>query len=251
MSQLLSQVGQGRGGKEIEAPGRGRRPPGLEVRHVARQGRDAAGQDLGEFLDSAASGRPSLDLGQLRGEVRYNSGLLYANGESWVGGLETGAILGTEAIHTFFPTGEVLGASLKIGDIPVTIIGTFEERVFRWREDQGNQFWWRNRIIAVPANLVQRRMNGDAYRRLDRVTFRIPDMSVMSGFARQLKNLVTANHRLQDDFRLDDVAARVRRMQSQGDVYNLIFLLSGVLALVGGGIVIVNIQMDSLRERVR
>lgn len=140
---------------------------------------------------------------------------------------------------------------MRIGDIPVTVIGTFQERVFRFRENQGNQFWWRNRIIAVPANLVQRRMNGDAYRRVDRVTFRIPDLNAMSGFAQQLKNLVKSNHRLQEDFRLDDVAARVRRRQSQGSVYDIIFMLSGVLALVGGGIVNVNIQMASLKERVR
>jgi len=168
--------------------------------------------------------------------------------------MEAGApvvVLGTEAANTFFPKGDALGQTLKIGNIPVTVIGTFEERVFRFREGQGNQFWWRNRIISVPANLVQRRMNGDAYRRVDRVTFRIPDMGVMSGFAQQLKNLVTANHRLQDDFRLDDVAARIRRRRSQGQVYDIIFMLSGVLALVGGGIVNVNIQMASLKERVR
>ena len=168
--------------------------------------------------------------------------------------LETGApvaILGMEAANTFFPKGDPLGQPLKVGDIPVTVIGIFEERVFRFREGQGNQFWWRNRIIAVPANLVQRRMNGDAYRRLDRVTFRIPDMNAMSGFAAKLKGLLKANHRLEEDFRLDDVAARIRRRQSQGDVYDIIFLLSGVLALVGGGIVNVNIQMASLKERVR
>ena len=168
--------------------------------------------------------------------------------------METGAsvvILGTEAANTFFPKGDAVGQTLRIGDIPVTVIGTFQERVFRFRENQGNQFWWRNRIIAVPANLVQRRMKGDAYRRVDQVTFRIPDLSVMSGFAQQLKNLLKTNHRLQEDFRLDDVAARVRRRQSQGDVYDIIFLLSGVLALVGGGIVNVNIQMASLKERVR
>lgn len=168
--------------------------------------------------------------------------------------MEIGApvvVLGTEAANTFFPKGDALGQSMRIGDIPVTVIGTFQERVFRFRENQGNQFWWRNRIIAVPANLVQRRMNGDAYRRVDRVTFRIPDLNAMSGFAQQLKNLVKSNHRLQEDFRLDDVAARVRRRQSQGSVYDIIFMLSGVLALVGGGIVNVNIQMASLKERVR
>ena len=161
------------------------------------------------------------------------------------------AILGTEAANTFFPKGDALGQIMRVGEVPVTVIGLFEERVFRFREGQGNQFWWRNRIIAVPASLVQRRMIGDAYRRLDRVTFRIPDMNVMNRFAQQLQNLVKANHRLQDDFRLDDVAARIRRRRSQGSVYDIIFMLSGVLALVGGGIVNVNIQMASLRERVR
>lgn len=161
------------------------------------------------------------------------------------------ALLGTEAAATFFPKGDALGQSLRIGDVPVTVIGTFRERVFRFREDQHNQFWWRNRIIAVPSNLVQRRMNGDAYRRVDRITFRIPDLNVMATFSKQLQSLVKANHRLQDDFRVDDVAARIRRRDSQGDVYDIIFLLSGVLALVGGGIVNVNIQMASLKERVR
>jgi ABC-type antimicrobial peptide transport system permease subunit len=161
------------------------------------------------------------------------------------------AILGTEVANTFFPQGDALGQSMKIGDIPVTVIGVFRERVFRFREGQGNQFWWRNRILAVPANLVQRRMNGDAYRRVDRVTFRIPDLGALSAFAKDLQNLVRANHRLQDDFRLDDVAARIRRRNSQGSVYDIIFMLSGVLALIGGGIVNVNIQMASLRERVR
>ncbi|NTV75137.1 MAG: ABC transporter permease, partial [Holophaga sp.] len=60
-----------------------------------------------------------------------------------------------------------------------------------------------------------------------------------------------ASHRQQEDFRLDDVAARMAKRRSQGDVYNIIFLLSGVLALLGGGIVNVNIQMASLKERVR
>jgi len=168
--------------------------------------------------------------------------------------METGApvvILGTEAAKVFFPQGDALGQTLRIGNIPVTVIGTFKERVFRFREDQPNQFWWRNKIIAAPANLVQRRMNGDAYRRVDNVTFRIPDLNIMGAFAKQLTSLVKANHRLQEDFRLDDVAARIRRRDSQGSVYDIIFMLSGVLALIGGGIVNVNIQMAGLRERVR
>jgi ABC-type antimicrobial peptide transport system permease subunit len=94
-------------------------------------------------------------------------------------------------------------------------------------------------------------MQGDAYQRLDRVTFRLPKIDAISAFSKQLDVLLTANHRLQRDFRLDDVAARMKKMRSQGDVYNLIFMLSGVLALLGGGMVNVNIQMATLKERVR
>jgi hypothetical protein len=161
------------------------------------------------------------------------------------------AILGSEAASVFFPTGDALGQTMRIGDVPVTVIGLLREKVFRFRDNQGNIFARRNKIIALPATLVQRRMQGDSYRRLDKVTFRIPDIDAMASFSKGLSDLLKANHRQQDDFRLDDVAARIRKRRSQGDVYNIIFMLSGVLALVGGGMVNVNIQMATLKERVR
>ena len=168
--------------------------------------------------------------------------------------LESGApvaILGAEASNAFFPAGQPVGQIMTVGGIPVTVVGTFQERVFRFRADQGNIFGWQNRIIAVPAGFVQKRLQGDPYQRLDRVTFRLPRMSTIQPFSKRLTTLLQANHRLQTDFRLDDMAARMQKRQSQGQVYDLIFMLSGVLALLGGGIVNVNIQMASLKERVR
>jgi ABC-type antimicrobial peptide transport system permease subunit len=168
--------------------------------------------------------------------------------------LETGApvaILGSEAASVFFPTGEIVGRPLRIGDVPLTVIGVFQEKSFRFREGQENIFAWRNRIVAVPSLLISSRMEGDDYQRLDRVTFRMPDLKAMADFSKELSSLVTANHRLQEDFRLDDVAKRLERQMSQGDVYNIIFMLSGVLALIGGGMVNVNVQLASLKERVR
>jgi ABC-type antimicrobial peptide transport system permease subunit len=168
--------------------------------------------------------------------------------------LETGApvaLLGTEAASVFFPTGEIVGKPLRLGDVPVTVIGVFQEKVFRFREGQQNVFSWRNRIVAVPSGLVAARMEGDSYHRLTKITFRIPDLAAMSDFSKQLSAVVTSNHRLQDDYRLDDVAKRLERQMNQGAVYNLIFMFSGVLALIGGGMVNVNIQLASLKERVR
>jgi ABC-type antimicrobial peptide transport system permease subunit len=161
------------------------------------------------------------------------------------------AVLGAEAAGVFFPTGEILGKPLRIGDVPVTVIGVFQEKSFHFQEGRQNVFAWRNRIVAVPSRLIAARMEGDAYNRVDRVTFRIPNLEAMADFSRELTSLVGANHRLQQDFRLDDVYKRQERQRSQGDVYNIIFMLSGVLALIGGGMVNVNIQLASLKERVR
>ncbi|MDQ2978554.1 MAG: ABC transporter permease, partial [Acidobacteriota bacterium] len=161
------------------------------------------------------------------------------------------AILGSEALETFFPDGDALGKTLRIGDTPVQIVGILQERVFRFRDSGRNIFRRRNRIIALPATLVARRFQGDRYQRLDRVTFRIRNLDAMSTFSKALSGMLKANHRQQEDFRLDDVAARVKKQRSQGDVYNLIFMLSGVLSLIGGGMVNVNIQMATLKERVR
>jgi putative ABC transport system permease protein len=161
------------------------------------------------------------------------------------------AILGTEAASVFFPFGDALGKTMRVGDVPVQVVGLLEERVFKFRKSGGNIFHWRNRIIAVPSTLVSRRFEGDAYQRLDRVTFKMHDVDAISAFSKSLSNLLKANHRQQEDFRLDDVASRVRKRQKERDAYDVIFALSGILSILGGGIVNVNIQMASLKERVR
>ena len=161
------------------------------------------------------------------------------------------AILGTEAVAVFFPNGDALGRTLRVGDTPVQVVGVLKERVFRFRDGQNNMFRWRNRIIALPTTLVARRFEGDQYHRVDRVTFRIRKLDAMAQFTKGLSSMLKANHRQQEDFRLDDIGARIRKERSQGNVYDLIFLLSGFLSLIGGGIVNVNIQMATLKERIR
>jgi len=160
-------------------------------------------------------------------------------------------VLGYEAVSALFPTGEALNQVIRVGDIPVTVVGVLKEKVFRFRDGEGNVFAWRNKLVALPATLVAQRMQGDAYHRLDRVVFKIPDINVIEKFSEGLSALLKSSHRQQEDFRIDDVAKRVRKRRSQGQVYNLIFMLSGILSLVGGGMVNVNIQLATLKERVR
>jgi ABC-type antimicrobial peptide transport system permease subunit len=163
------------------------------------------------------------------------------------------ALLGSEAAETFFPSANAIGATIRVGDTPVQVIGVLHERYFRFSKVEGrhNMFRRQNRLIAVPSSLVQRRLQGDVHGRLDRITYRLPKIDAMPAFTQALRSILKPNHRLEDDFRLDDVQARIRKRDNNGEAYNIIFMLSGVLALLGGGLVNVNIQLAGLKERVR
>jgi putative ABC transport system permease protein len=160
-------------------------------------------------------------------------------------------LLGAEANSVFFPTGDAVGQTIRVDDVPVTVVGVLKEMVFHWRASEGNVFAWRNRIVVLPATLVAERMQGDPYHRVDRVVFRIPDIDVMEKFTGVLTSTLKTSHRLQEDFRIDDIAARVKKRRSQGAVYNVVFMLAGIVSLIGGGMVNVNIQLATLKERVR
>jgi ABC-type antimicrobial peptide transport system permease subunit len=227
----------------------GGRPPGAQAANATSVLRQARARVRSEFTDQ------ERDVSGIGGDYIAMNGYEIEQGRGFSAhDLETGApvaILGSQAASVLFPTGEIVGKPLRIGETPVRVIGVFAEKTFYFHKGQENAFAWRNRIVAVPSLLVAARMEGDDYHRLDRVTFRVPDLAAMTDFSKELSSLVTANHRLQDDFRLDDVAKRMERQMSQAAVYNIIFLLSGVLALLGGGMVNVNIQLASLKERVR
>ena len=160
-------------------------------------------------------------------------------------------MLGTEAAAIFFPTGDVVGQTIRVGDVPVKVVGAPRgEGLPLPRGPAQHLRLAQPHRRACPSTLVARRIRGTA----TTASTASPSASATSTRCRLLEglsDLLHGNHRQQDDFRLDDVAARVRKQRSQGDVYNIIFMLSGVLSLIGGGIVNVNIQMASLKERVR
>ena len=153
------------------------------------------------------------------------------------------------AVATFFPDGHAVGQTLtsamrRHGDRRPS------RAVFRFRDGQHNIFGWRNRLIGLPTEPGRRPVEGYEYHRLDRMTFRVRTStrwptSRGSGLDAERESPPAGG-----------LPARRRRRPraqqlSQGDIYDIIFMLSGVLALIGGGMVNVNIQLASLKERVR
>ena len=72
------------------------------------------------------------------------------------------------------PTGDAVGQTIRVGDMPVVVVGVLKERVFRWRDGAAQRLRVAQPDHRRPRTLVARRMQGDRYHRVDRVTFKIP-----------------------------------------------------------------------------
>ena len=151
------------------------------------------------------------------------------------------------------PTATRSGRTLRIGDTPVQVVGRPQgARLPVPRRPAQHLPLAKPHHRACPTTLVARRFEGDQYHRVDRVTFRIRKLDAMAKFSKGL-----SSHAQGEPPPAGGLPPRRRRARAsarssrQGDVYDIIFLLSGFLSLIGGGIVNVNIQMATLKERIR
>jgi putative ABC transport system permease protein len=69
--------------------------------------------------------------------------------------------------------------------------------------------------------------------------------------AEAVKALLYRRHGGVEDFELVNRADRLKRQEEQGRTFNFTFLAAGIVSLVVGGIVIMNIMLASYQERIR
>jgi len=127
-------------------------PTALEAANLGLRGED---REEAEFLDARAiegATQEKVARGRVRSpyadqdrQVRGIDGdYLPLNGYSIESGRSFSAqeraegrpvaLLGAEARATFFPTGEVIGQTIRVVDILVRVVGILGEKVFRWRD---------------------------------------------------------------------------------------------------------------------
>jgi putative ABC transport system permease protein len=96
------------------------------------------------------------------------------------------------------------------------------------------------------------RMSGD--RRAQKIAFmnvQVRDLKDMDNAMAEVRAILRRNHGGVEDFEVFNRADQMRRMEEQGRIYDVTFLVCGTISLLVGGIVIMNILLASFNERVR
>jgi putative ABC transport system permease protein len=161
------------------------------------------------------------------------------------------AVLGDTASRSFFGNEDPLGKTLYISDIGFTVVGVLQRKEFYFDEGDNNALEWMNRQTYVPLTALYSRFSGDTKKRVTYVNIMVDKAEHIQKSAEAVKALIYRRHGGVEDFELVNRADRLKRQEEQGRTFNFTFLAAGIVSLVVGGIVIMNIMLASYQERIR
>jgi putative ABC transport system permease protein len=160
------------------------------------------------------------------------------------------AVLGWKYADSLFGAPEAaLGQRVDLGGRSFTVVGVLEREYFSFAVWAGNELEYRNQRAYIPVTTAFNQFTGDD----DRLSFLTLKAASPMG-ARVAQAQVTAlllfRHGVEDF----DITPSGGGGNSDADffmLFNFIFLVVGVVSLVAGGVVIANILLASVVERVR
>jgi putative ABC transport system permease protein len=163
------------------------------------------------------------------------------------------AIVGQDIIEKLFDGSSPIGARIRIKNIPFTVIGTLQAK--------GESSWGRPQddVIFIPISTARMRVTG----RDDRsVADQVGNIYLTIDFDRDLKiaedelteffrELRKVAPGAQDDFTVRNYSEFIRARNDTSSTLGLLLAATAAIALIVGGIGIMNIMLVSVTERTR
>jgi putative ABC transport system permease protein len=162
------------------------------------------------------------------------------------------AVLGSKRRAQIFGGRTALGQTITIDGDSYVVVGVMEDKQFSFNSANDNALEWMNEFVFVPITTMLNRMSGD--RRLQKIAFmnvQVRDVKEMDAAMDEVRAILKRTHGGVEDFEVFNRADQMRRMEEQGRIYDVTFLVCGTISLLVGGIVIMNILLASFNERVR
>jgi ABC-type antimicrobial peptide transport system permease subunit len=160
-------------------------------------------------------------------------------------------VLGDTAARTYFGNEDPLGKTLHIGDVGFQVVGVMKRKEFYFNEGSENALEWMNRMTFIPLTALYARFTGGEVKRVDYVNVVVDSVQNNRLAADAVKALLYRRHGGVEDFEVWNRDETLKRREEQGRVFDITFLATGILSLIVGGIVIMNIMLASYQERIR
>ncbi len=162
------------------------------------------------------------------------------------------ALLGTTMREKLFGATDPLGATIRIRDVPFTVIGLLERKGQSvWGDDQDD-------IALVPLRTARRQFVGTSRANptfVHNITLKFADWASADETMEAVRELLWQRHRLQqgqeDSFMVSNLAEAADVEGSATRVVSLLLSAVASVSLAVGGIGIMNIMLVTVTERTR
>jgi putative ABC transport system permease protein len=160
-------------------------------------------------------------------------------------------VLGDTAARRAFGNEDPVGRTLSIDGSGFRVVGVLRRKEFHFNEQDHNALEWMNGLIFIPLTSAFARFTGDPDLRVNYMNLMVDDVENNRGVAAAAAALLRRRHSGVEDFEVWNRNDRLRRQEEQGRMFDITFLITGIVSLIVGGIVIMNIMLASFQERVR
>jgi putative ABC transport system permease protein len=159
-------------------------------------------------------------------------------------------VLGTSRAAEFFGSDNPIGKTIFIDGAGYLVVGVMEEKWFSF-DQRRNALRWMNRQMYIPITTMMTR-KGEPLE-TGKISFmhaRMKDVKRHKEAVDEIKTILFRQHGT-NDYEVFSRVANLARNESEGKMYDVTFMVCGMISLLVGGIVIMNIQLASFNERVR
>jgi len=163
------------------------------------------------------------------------------------------AMIGPTYVEDLFGEEDPMGEEVTIEGIPFTIVGVMQKKEFYFQGGGGpspdrNVLEWFNRSLYIPITTMIKRYTVDD--RLGGLEISAKSVELVPQLTEEVRTLLTRRHGV-EDFRIDSKSERIQQQAEQMVFFNIIFWAVAFVSLFVGGVVIANIMLASITERVR
>jgi putative ABC transport system permease protein len=167
--------------------------------------------------------------------------------------LATGArvvVFGSDRAQEFFSTDNPIGKTVSINGTGYLVVGVMEEKYFSF-DKKHNVMRWMNRQIYIPITTYFTRKGEPLERgKVNFMNARMREVKNHEEAVDQIRKVLYREHGVKDYEVLSRIA-NLKRNEQNNKMYDMTFMICGIISLLVGGIVVMNIQLASFNERVR
>jgi putative ABC transport system permease protein len=160
-------------------------------------------------------------------------------------------MMGPTYAQDLFGDEDPIGKTIVIQGVPFTVVGIMQKKEFYFRGGGGgdrNVLEWFNRSLYMPITTMVKRFTVDD--KLGGLEIAARSVEAVPALTEEARTVLLRRHGV-EDFTVESKEGQIQQANQEGQFFNIIFSAVAFVSLFVGGVVIANIMLASITERIR